>query len=125
MGLTDLSVDDYVNQEYTRLANKKKTVDDLYSAQKRAIILNESYRKRFSRYTQIVMIISLVVIIYLGILSLRKMMPAIPEMVTDILLAVVFFVAVVWCITIILETMKRSVSNYDELDLPGLVTQDK
>jgi hypothetical protein len=121
--MPDLSVDQYVDTEYKRLAAKKKTVDDLYSAQKRAIILNESYRKRFSRYTQIVMIISIIVIIYLGILSLKKMMPGIPEMATDILLAVVFFGGVVWCITIIMEITKRSVSNYDELDLPPLAVK--
>jgi uncharacterized membrane protein len=115
------SVSDYVDKEYNRLNEKRSTIDDLVSAQKRAIILNESYRKRFTRYMRIVMIISAIVVVYLGVFALRKMMPAIPEMATDIFLALVFFIGAVLCINIILELMSRSVTNYDELDLPPLV----
>lgn len=115
------TVSTYVDNEYARLDAKRKTINEIASAQRRAIILNESYRKRFSRYTQIVMIISFTLIVYLGVLSLRKMMPGIPETATDILLAVIFFIGVALCINIMLEIMGRSITNYDELDLPPLM----
>jgi hypothetical protein len=115
------TVSTYVDNEYARLSAKRKTISEIASAQRRAIILNESYRKRFSRYTQIVMIISFTLIVYLGVLSLRKMMPGIPETATDILLAVIFFIGLALCINIMLEITSRSITNYDELDLPPLV----
>ena len=54
----DLNV--FVDFEYNRLVEKKKTVDDAVSGQKRASVLNESYRKRFARYTQIIMAIYII-----------------------------------------------------------------
>ena len=112
------SVSEYVDNEFVRLNDKRKTMDDAISAQKRVIMLNESYRKRFSRYTQMVMIISIVFIIYLGVFALRKSFPMIPEVATDVLLAVVFFIGVVYCINIIMELMSRNIVNYDELEIP-------
>ena len=110
--------DEVINAEYERLQKKKKNMDDAISAQKRVIWLNESYRKRFSRYTQIVMIISIVLVIYLGVLALRKYSPDSPEWMSDLFLIVVFFVGTVLCINIIMEIATRSTTNYDELDLP-------
>ena len=112
------SATDVIEAEYNRLNTKKKTIDDALSAQQRAIWLNESYRKRFSRYTRIVMIISIVLVIYLGVLAFRKYFPTYPEWITDLLLIIVFFIGAVLCITILLEIASRSTSNYDELDLP-------
>jgi hypothetical protein len=112
------TANDVIDAEYVRLNAKKKTIDDALSAQKRAIWLNESYRKRYSRYTRIVMIISVVFVIYLGVLAFRKYFPYYPEWITDLLLIIVFFVGFVLCVNIILEIASRSSSNYDELDLP-------
>lgn len=110
--------DNVIDGEYNRLTAKKKTIDDALSAQKRAIWLNESYRKRFSRYTRIVMIISIVLVIYLGVLAFRKYFPSYPEWIMDLFLIIVFFVGAVLCVNILLEIASRSSSNYDELDLP-------
>lgn len=110
--------DQVIDAEYTRLNTKKKTIDDALSSQQRAIWLNESYRKRVSRYTQIVMIISMVLIIYLGVLAFRKFVPSYPEWITDLVLIIVFFIGTVLCVNILLEIASRSTSNYDELDLP-------
>ena len=112
------TADEVINAEYTRLNEKKKSIDDALSAQKRAIWLNESYRKRYSRYTQIVMIISVVFVIYLGVLAFRKYFPYYPEWITDVYLIIVFFVGGVLCVNILVEIAGRSTTNYDELDLP-------
>jgi hypothetical protein len=112
------NLNEFVDFEYNRLTDKKKTVDDAVSGQKRAIILNESYRKRFARYTQIIMTICAVLLIYLGVLVLRKMVPVFPVWITDLFLAVVFFIGTIYCISVFREIMMRSVLNYDELDLP-------
>jgi len=112
-----MSIAQYVDDEYNRLAEKKLLVDNAVSGQKRAIQLNESYRKRVSRYTQIVMIISIVLLIYLGTLMVKKMIPGYPEWIFDIYLAIVFVVGGAYCLMILMEISSRSILNYDELEL--------
>ena len=107
-----------VNVEYDRLNQKKKEVDAAISGQKRAIRLNDSYRKRFSRYTHMVIAISLVLVLYLAMFALRKAVPSISESITDIVLALGMFIALFYCIFTIQEIATRSILNYDELDLP-------
>ena len=116
--MTVSTAGEVIDAEYTRLNTKKRTIDDALSAQKRAIWLNESYRKRYSRYTRIVMIISVVFVIYLGVLAFRKYFPYYPEWITDVFLIIVLFVGAILCVNIMLEIASRSSSNYDELDLP-------
>jgi preprotein translocase subunit SecE len=111
-----------IDAEYNRLNAKKKSIDDALSAQKRAIWLNESYRKRYSRYTRIVMIISAVFVIYLGVLAFRKYLPSYPEWISDVLLIIVFSGGAVLCVNILVEIAGRSTTNYDELDLPPYET---
>lgn len=113
------SSDEVINAEYVRLNTKKKNMDDAISAQKRVVWLNESYRKRYSRYTQIVMIIAMVLVIYLGVLAFRKYFPNYPEWISDIVLIIVFFIGAILCVNILIEISTRSITNYDELDLPA------
>jgi hypothetical protein len=121
------TVGDIIDDEYNRLYQKKAQIDSALSAQQRNIVLNESYRKRYSRYTQMVIVISLALIGYLGILALRKSVPAIPEFVADLVTALIFVGAIVYCAFALFEINTRNITNYDELDLPPYVdaaTQD-
>lgn len=108
---------DVMNNEYARLQAKKTMVDNALSGQSRAIFLNESYRKRFSRYTKIVIIISLSLMIYLGIVALRKAVPFIPEFATDLFMGLVFAICFIYIVWILLEINSRSLTDYDELYL--------
>jgi hypothetical protein len=110
-----------VDYEYERLNDKKKEVDAAISGQQRAIRLNDSYRKRFSRYTYMVIAVSLVLVLYLGIIALRKAVPSIPEWITDVILGLVLVGVFIYCILTIQEIYTRSILNYDELDLPPYV----
>jgi len=110
-----------VDYEYDRLNDKKKEVDAAISGQQRAIRLNDSYRKRFSRYTYMVIAVSLVLVLYLGIIALRKAVPSIPEWITDVILGLVLVGVFIYCILTIQEIYTRSILNYDELDLPPYV----
>ena len=112
------NANEVIDAEYIRSTQKKKTIDDALSSQQRAIWLNESHRKRVSRYTRIVIIISIVLVIYLGVLAFRKYFPYYPEWITDVFLVIVLFIGGGLCMNILLEIASRSTSNYDELDLP-------
>jgi len=115
---------DAVNAEYDRLQTKKHEVDAAISGQKRAIVLNDSYRKRFSRYTQMVIVISLILVLYLGVIALKKAVPGIPGWITDVVLGIAMVSAFIYCIFTIQEINTRSILNYDELDLPTYVPPD-
>ena len=104
--------------EYTRLQTKKSEVDTAISAQKRAIQLNASYQKRFSRYTTLMILLSIGLVAYLGIVALRKAFPGMPEWYTDVFIALVMVVIAIYGLSILVEINTRSVLNYDELDLP-------
>jgi hypothetical protein len=119
------NIADVINNEYSRLSTKKLEVDTAIAGQQRAVLLNESYKKRFSRYTQIVMIISFTILLYLGILVLKKLVPVIPEWLLDVLFGLILVVAVLYCISIAQEISVRNVTNYDELDLPPYVEETK
>jgi hypothetical protein len=119
--MTATSVNDVINNEYIRLSEKKVEADAAVSSQKRAIILNESYKKRFSKYIQIIMIISIALIVYLGIISFKKSLSFIPEWVLDIITGLFFGGVGIYCILIAQDIWTRSVTNFDELDLPPYV----
>ena len=119
------NIADVINNEYSRLSTKKLEVDTAIAGQQRAVLLNESYKKRFSRYTQMVMIISFTILLYLGILVLKKVLPVIPGWILDVLFGLILCVAVLYCISIIQEISVRNVTNYDELDLPPYVEETK
>jgi len=123
--MSAMSVNDVINNEYIRLSEKKVEADAAVSSQKRAIILNESYKKRFSKYIQIIMIISIALIVYLGIISFKKSLSFIPEWVLDIITGVLFGGAAIYCILIAQDIWTRSVTNFDELDLPPYVPAKK
>ena len=119
MSATDIN--QVIQNEYIRLSEKKVEADAAVSSQKRAIILNESYKKRFSKYIQIIMIISFALILYLGIISFKKSLSFIPDWVLDIITGVFFGGAAIYCILIAQDIWTRSVTNFDELDLPPYV----
>jgi hypothetical protein len=108
---------DALTYEYNRLQTKKSEVDTAISAQKRAIQLNASYQKRFSRYTTLMILLSIGLVAYLGIVALRKAFPGIPEWYTDVYIALVIVIITIYGLTILIEINTRSVLNYDELDL--------
>jgi len=119
------SVAEIINNEFNRLDVKKREVDTAIAGQRRAIILNESYKKRFAKYTQIIIVISITLIIYLAIISFRQSLDFIPEWMLDILLGVIFAGATIYCLIILQEIFTRNITNYDELDLPPYVKLEK
>jgi hypothetical protein len=112
---------DVIQREYTRLSTKKLEADAAVSAQQRAVLLNESYKKRFSKYIEIVMVISIGLIVYLGVTALQKNMAILPDWIFDVLSGLFFGGLDIYCILIVQDIWTRSVINFDELDLPPYV----
>jgi hypothetical protein len=110
-----------LTNELNRLTAKKTSIDNAHATQKRLMILNDSYRKRYSKYTQMIALFVFCVISVLALNAMAKALPFIP----GIIFTAATFIVVVYCvfriISLYFEIQSRSRLNYDELDIPSTV----
>ena len=102
-------------QENDRLQQKKIGVDDAITSQRRLIELNESYRKKNLQYINMLFVIVIVALIYLGLVLLRRNFPIIPKMVFNVSIAILFAVGLLLIIIIATKIKKRDDMNFDKL----------
>ena len=102
-------------QENARLQQKKIGVDDAITSQRRLIELNESYRKKSLQYINMLLVIIIVALIYLGLVLLRRNFPIIPKMVFNVSIAILFAVGILLIISIASKINKRDEMNFDKL----------
>lgn len=114
-GLTDAS---YIQLESDRLAKKLQNINSEVSAQSRASVLTDSYRKRFSNYLIVLVILIFAFIGYLGINKAQESFPQIPSMVFDGLFLVIILIVAYYVYYTLTDLAIRSNMNYDEVDLP-------
>jgi hypothetical protein len=115
----------YITAETKRLNEKKIAVDAAFNAQTRNSMLNESYRKRYSKYVEILAVLVIGVILYLGIAALPEMFPVIPGSVADALSIVLVSGVIIYIVFAFIEIFNRSKINYDEVDLPPVNAEGK
>jgi hypothetical protein len=123
--MTVITASQYMEKETDRLNAKKTAVDAAYNAQTRNSMLNESYRKRYSKYVEILSVLVIGVILYLGIAALPEMFPVIPSSVADALSIVLVSGVIIYMVFAFIEIFKRSKINYDEVDLPPVNAEGK
>jgi len=108
------------------------TFQDLYNDQKtylasqigtktRLSELNEGYRKRYAKYVDMMSVVVLAVLIYLGVSMLQRALPIISNTVVDTILVILIFAVSIYLMLSIVELWSRSAINYDELDVPVMV----
>lgn len=102
-------------QENARLRQKKIGVDDAITSQRRLIELNESYRKKSLQYINMLLVIIIVALIYLGLVLLRRNFPIIPKMVFNVSIAILFAVGMLLILSIASKINKRDEMNFDKL----------
>jgi hypothetical protein len=105
----------FLQLELERLKNRKSNVDNAILAQNRQIDLNESYRKRYAKYVQILFVLIFAYIGYLAIITIQNMFPDIPSMVFDGLLLLLIVIVAYYIFYAVMELITRSNMNYDEL----------
>lgn len=116
--MPDYTATDFYKDELNRLEAKKQSADSIINSHDRLAKLNDSYRKRYSKYVQILMVLILAYVIYLAVVMLQKMFPIIPQLLVDTITVVLIFLVAMYLFSASWELYSRSVSNYDELDLP-------
>ena len=118
------TVTDFYNKELTRLQQKQTNATDVLNSQQRIAMLNDSYRKRYAKYVQILMVLVLSVVVYLGLNAVKNMFPIIPQFAVDLLTFLLMGVVFFYLVFAFYELYSRDVLNYDELDLPSYSSPD-
>ena len=117
--MPDFSADKFYKDEFNRLQEKQKNATAIVNSQERLAELNDSYRKRYAKYVQIVMVLVLAIGIYLAAVLLQIKFPAIPQVAVDIVSIVLIFLVTFYLFSAFSELYSRSILNYDEIDMPA------
>lgn len=115
MSLTDAS---YIQLESDRLASKLQNINNEVTAQTRAAQLTDSYRKRYSNYLIILLVLIFAFLASLGINKAQEQFPDAPSVVFDGLYLLILLIVVYVLYYTISDLAIRSQMNYDEVDLP-------
>lgn len=116
--MTAVDATQYVTDESARLTSKLASVNDAYNAQMRNATLNDSYRKRYAKYIEVVTILILATVAYLGISYFQSMFPDLPSIVFDALSIIIVSLVMLYLLFAAFELFTRSNMNYDEIALP-------
>jgi hypothetical protein len=111
------SANDFYTEEKDRLDKKKQNADEIQDSQERLAQLNDSYRKRYAKYVQILMVFVLAYGVYLAVLILQRTFPVIPQFVVDTVVILLIFLVAFYLFYAFSELYTRSVMNYDEVEL--------
>jgi ABC-type multidrug transport system fused ATPase/permease subunit len=109
------TVSKIVNEEQSRLKEKKQMIDNAYSSQVRSIQLNDSINKRYQAYLKIIFVFIIVLIVALIVSIIGKSLPIIPSFVLYIIHIGLFSFALIYSFGIYLEVQKHEKINYDRL----------
>jgi len=118
--MSSYSAGQFYNDEYNRLKNKQDQAVKVLGSQQRLSALNDSYRKRYAKYIEMMMVLILAYAIYLGVSMLQKSVPAIPSLVVDVVIVVLILFVVFYMYFAFITLMSRDVLDYDELDIPPI-----
>lgn len=110
---------DFYSDELQRLNAKNENAKSILNSQDRLAKLNDSYRKRYSKYVEILVVLIIAYTLRLGIVLLRKYFPAIPLLVVDIVTTLLIFAVSYYLFNAFWELNTRSNINYDELEIPA------
>jgi len=111
---------DIVNTEKQRLMDKKQSVDNVVYGKKRAVELNDSNRLRQNKYTNLLIIMTLVLAAFVGIMIMSTYLTFIPQVVFDLLSIIVISVGIYISLYTFLDIQARDKMNFNHLDLPSL-----
>jgi hypothetical protein len=113
------SIDTVLINERSRLLAKKDQIDKATYNQTRLQGFNESFRKRYAFYNSIMVYIVIILLIYLGIVLLKKYVPIIPESLLDIITVILFAVAIIYTGMQVNELYSRDNMNFDKINYSG------
>ena len=106
-----------LQNEYGRLEQKKQNITTAVQGQQRVLELNNSYQKRYTAYTNIMIAVVATLLIYLVINYLDNNVPIFPKAILYILTIALFSVAIIYISWVSIDILRRDNINFDELAL--------
>ena len=112
-------VNGILETENYRLTEKKQSIDNAISGQRRILQLNDSYRKRYAAYTRLILAIVFTLVVLFLVNLLKKRFPIIPDSVVMLLYIIIVSAYIIYAILLVTDINRRDRTNFDELDLNG------
>jgi len=110
-------INSILQNEYSRLEQKKQNITTAVQGQQRVLELNNSYQKRYTAYTNIMIAVVATLLIYLVINYLDNNVPIFPKAILYVLTIVLFSVAIIYISWVSIDILRRDNINFDELAL--------
>jgi hypothetical protein len=103
------------DNELVRLNAKKTEVDDAYNTNKRLVDLNDSYRKRQSKYNYMMFIVISFFVIMIILMQIQKAVPVISGLLTFITL-ILAIVVIIYVLFILADIYRRDPNDFDKIN---------
>ena len=115
-----------VNDEKTRLDNRKKAIDNAYSGQVRMVSLTDSITARNQAYNYMLFVVVLIFFSYLGI-KMLKSLDIVPSIVLEILNIIIISIGLIYCIYLYIDIKRRYNMDFNQVVLqePPAKSQDQ
>ena len=114
-----------LSTEDARLDSKRANIDNAISGQKRLMQLNDTYRKRYSAYIRIILIVVFALILIIALIFMKKFLPFIPEFLYTLLYIIILSGTFIFTWLMISDIQKRDKFDYDRRDRPAPATPDE
>ena len=121
------AVSGIISTEHERLLQKQQGIEQATTSQTRLIQLNQNYSQRFSRYTQIIIIFVVALLLFLGILMIQRNFGILPDGVFEVITILIVVGTVIYSLTIYNEISSRSNMDYKQIATtpPVVLTSDQ
>jgi len=119
------AINNILTTETDRLDSKKASIDNAITGQKRLMQLNDTYRKRYSAYIKVVLIIVLALVIIIALIFINKIFPFIPEAVYTLLYIIILSGSIIYASIILLDIQSRDKFEYDKRTRPPPVSPEE
>jgi hypothetical protein len=104
--------------EQQRLLQKKELFDQVEAENERKVLLNDTYRKKYTQYTKITIVVIMVLIALVIIRLTGKYITVFPESLYNVLMIVVISIGIIYSLILYADMAARSNINYDEIEVP-------
>jgi hypothetical protein len=109
-------INEVLQKEDARLETKKKSIDYAKDSKNRLISMNDNYSKRMQEYTKIIIVVIVSLLLFLGILLLKKKFPSAPDGLFTVIAIIILSVGLIYSYKIYIKIMSRDPNNFDEIN---------
>jgi len=104
--------------EQQRLLAKKELFDQVEAENDRKVLLNTTYRKKYTQYTKITIVFIMVLIAVVIIRLMSKYITVFPESLYSFLMIVVISIGIIYVFILYVDLSARSNIDYDAIEIP-------